>query len=147
MEYFKYFGSKITNDARCISGFKSWIAMTIWELIRRLSSPTNWALTCRKKLPYIEQSFVWCWNLDNSESRLEKSEDFKIWCRRRIEEVLLLLLSVGLPVANAPDVLQQCGLFYYTWCSNSHHQSSPQGSWQSEVELNLIIFRRSNFHH
>ena len=38
----------------------------------------------------------------------------------------LLLFSVGLPVANAPDVLQPCGLLYYPWCSNSHHQSSPQ---------------------
>ena len=27
--------------------------------------------------------------------------------------LLLLLLSVGLPVANAPDVLQLCGLLYY----------------------------------
>jgi len=26
---------------------------------------------------------------------------------------LLLLLSVGLPVVNAPDVLQPCGLLYY----------------------------------
>ena len=26
---------------------------------------------------------------------------------------LLLFLSVGLPVANAPDVLQPCGLLYY----------------------------------
>jgi len=26
---------------------------------------------------------------------------------------LLLLLSVGLPVANATDVLQPCGLLYY----------------------------------
>ena len=26
---------------------------------------------------------------------------------------VLLLLSVGLPVANAPDVLQPCGLLYY----------------------------------
>jgi hypothetical protein len=25
----------------------------------------------------------------------------------------LLLLSVGLPIANAPDVLQPCGLLYY----------------------------------
>ena len=40
--------------------------------------------------------------------------------------LLLLLLSVGLPVANAPDVLQPCGLLYYPWCSNSHSQSSPQ---------------------
>ena len=27
--------------------------------------------------------------------------------------LLLLLLSVWLPVANAPDVLQPCGLLYY----------------------------------
>ena len=38
----------------------------------------------------------------------------------------VLLLSVGLPVSNAPDVLQPCALLYYPWCSNSHHQSSPQ---------------------
>ena len=41
-------------------------------------------------------------------------------------QCLLLLLSVGLPVANAPDVLQPCGLLYYPSCSNSHHKSSPQ---------------------
>ena len=29
--------------------------------------------------------------------------------------LLLLLLSVGLPVANAPDVLQTCGLLYYPY--------------------------------
>ena len=40
--------------------------------------------------------------------------------------VTILLLSVGLPVANVPDVLQPCGLLYYPWCSNSHHQSSSQ---------------------
>ena len=28
--------------------------------------------------------------------------------------LLLLLLSAGLPVANAPDVLQPCGLLYYS---------------------------------
>ena len=39
---------------------------------------------------------------------------------------LLLLLSVGLSVANAPDVPQPCGLLYYPWCSNSHHQSSSR---------------------
>ena len=34
---------------------------------------------------------------------------------RRDEDnsLLLHLLSVGLPVANAPDVLQPCGLLYY----------------------------------
>ena len=32
---------------------------------------------------------------------------------RHLDHIKLLLLSVGLPVANAPDVLQPCGLFYY----------------------------------
>jgi hypothetical protein len=50
-------------------------------------------------------------------------------------------------IANAPDVLQPCGLLYYYWYSNSHHQSSYERSWRSEVELNIIIFRSSNFHH
>ena len=40
------------------------------------------------------------------------------------KKCFLLLLSVGLPVANAPDVLQPYGWLYYPWCSNSHHQSS-----------------------
>jgi hypothetical protein len=31
----------------------------------------------------------------------------------QLYESLLLLLSIGLPVANAPDVLQPCGLLYY----------------------------------
>ena len=31
----------------------------------------------------------------------------------RLQFLLLLLLSVGLPVANAPDVLQPCGLLYH----------------------------------
>ena len=53
--------------------------------------------------------------------------------------LLLLLLSVGLPVANALDVLQPCGLLYYPGCSNCPHQSSSKRSWQSELELNLII--------
>ena len=56
--------------------------------------------------------------------------------------LLLLLLSVGLPVANAPDVLQSCDDVQTLTTSRL-----PKRSWQSEVELNLIIFRRSNFHH
>jgi hypothetical protein len=40
--------------------------------------------------------------------------------------LLLLLLPLGLPVANALDVLQPCGLLYCLRCSNSHHQSSPK---------------------
>ena len=33
--------------------------------------------------------------------------------RTLISNAAVLLLSVGLPVANAPDVLQLCGLLYY----------------------------------
>ena len=61
----------------------------------------------------------------------------------------LLLLSVGLPVANVLDVLQPCGLLYYPSCSNSHHQSSPQeipAVRGGAMYINLY-FRRSNCHH
>ena len=33
-----------------------------------------------------------------------------VWSRLHL---VLLLLSVGLPVANVPDALQPCGLLYY----------------------------------
>ena len=59
----------------------------------------------------------------------------------RVRNCVLLLRSVGLPLANAPDVLQPCGLLYtpldvptLTTCR------FPKRSWQSELELNLIIF-------
>ena len=60
---------------------------------------------------------------------------------------ILLLLSVGFPVANALDVLQPCGLLYYLNVQTITTSRLPKRSWQSEVELNLIIFRRSNFQH
>ena len=62
-------------------------------------------------------------------------------------EGVLLLLSVGLPVANDPDVLQPCGLLTTLDVQTLTTSRFPKRSWQSEVELNLIIFRRSNFHH
>ena len=37
----------------------------------------------------------------------------KIFGNELFLTVAVLLLSVGLPVANAPDVLQPCGLLYY----------------------------------
>jgi hypothetical protein len=52
---------------------------------------------------------------------------------------LLLLLSVGLPVANDPDVLQPCTTLR---CSNSHHQSSPK-----EIPAVRGGAKRYNFHH
>ena len=59
----------------------------------------------------------------------------------------LLLLSVGLPVANAPDVLQPCGSCTTLDVQTLTTSRLTKRTWQSEVELNLIIFRRSNFHH
>ena len=47
----------------------------------------------------------------NGECYLEMQRNYFIPELKRI--TLLLLLSVGLPVANAPDVLQPCGLLYY----------------------------------
>ena len=50
------------------------------------------------------------------------TKENKIWKIKTNEEldklikhknIVLLLLSVGLPVANAPDVLQPCGLLYF----------------------------------
>ena len=54
-----------------------------------------------------------------------------------------LLLSVGIPVANAPDVAY-CTILDVPTLTTSR---LPKKSWQSEVELNLRLFRRSNFHH
>ena len=46
---------------------------------------------------------------------LKRPVVFEILCQTffHLNSNLLLLLSVGLPVANAPDVLQPCGLLYY----------------------------------
>jgi hypothetical protein len=37
--------------------------------------------------------------------------------------------SIGLPVANAPDVCSHVAYFTTLRCSNSHHRSSPKRSW------------------
>ena len=43
-----------------------------------------------------------------------KSVSFILLADSIIQNVdVVVLLSVGLPVANAPDVLQPCGLLYY----------------------------------
>jgi hypothetical protein len=44
VEYFKYFGSMMTNYARRTCGIKFRIAMTKGESTRRLSSPAKWTL-------------------------------------------------------------------------------------------------------
>jgi len=72
---------------------------------------------------------------------VENQQDCKEGTPKCITEYkILLLLSVGFPLANAPDVLQPCCLLYYPYM----FQLSPpvvKRSWQSEVELctNLIF--------
>ena len=61
--------------------------------------------------------------------------------------MLLLLLSVGLPVANAPDVLQPCGLLYYPLMFQlSPPVVSPRDPCSQRWSYKPY-FRRSNFHH
>ena len=53
-------------------------------------------------------------NLMNGALQFRRYEILKIICCLLQSRVFcILLLSVGLPVANAPDVLQLCGLLYY----------------------------------
>jgi len=94
------------------------------------SPPNIW--TFPPKQPYKRLNFVRC------HTNIRRSSAFNlIYFTLLAAKILrifwemfvplpLLLLSVGHPVDNAPDVLQPCDLLYYPWCSNSHHQSSSQ---------------------
>jgi len=36
----------------------------------------------------LEHSFVWCWNLDTSERRLEITwKNFEMWCYKRLQKI------------------------------------------------------------
>jgi hypothetical protein len=77
-EQFNYMGSMITNDARCAREIKARIAMakaafnkkTLHQQIRlSAKEETNEVL-------HLEHSFVWCGNLDSSETRSEEPGKF-----------------------------------------------------------------------
>jgi hypothetical protein len=75
VEEFNCFGSMITNDARCTRKIKARIAMAKAAFNKKTLFTSKLDLELRKKLVkcllHLEHSFVWCGNLDSSESRSE----------------------------------------------------------------------------
>jgi hypothetical protein len=75
VEYFNYLGSMVINDARCTHEIKSRIAMANAAFNKKKALfNSKLDLNLRKKLVkcyFLEHSFVWCCNLDTSESRSE----------------------------------------------------------------------------
>ena len=59
----------------------------------------------------LESNHIILSTLSSFNVRSQVSHPFKIVGKH--EGSFFLLLSVGLPVANAPDVLQPCGLLYH----------------------------------
>ncbi|RXY24644.1 hypothetical protein DD577_29355 [Klebsiella pneumoniae] len=80
VEYFNYLGSMITNDARCARKIKSRIAMAEAAFNKEKAVCTSKLdLKLREKASkvlHLEHCFVWCCNLDNSESRSETPGKF-----------------------------------------------------------------------
>ena len=68
-------------------------------------------------------------------------------CVLAVPRTVFFFFSVGLPVAKPR---MYCS--HVAYCTTLNVQTLTTSrltkrSWQSEVELNLIIFRRSNFYH
>jgi hypothetical protein len=63
VEYFKYLGSRITNDARCTRGTDSRIAMTKTAFNKKtalFTSKGNFNLQEKLLNLHFESSFLWC---------------------------------------------------------------------------------------
>ena len=76
MEYFNYFGSMITNDARCTSEIKSRTATAKGALNSNMttlftSKPDLKLKEETSNVLHLEHSFAQYWNVDTSESRSE----------------------------------------------------------------------------
>ena len=75
MEYDIYLGSMITNDVRCTREIKSRIAIAKSSTQQEENSfHQQTGLIFKEetsKVVHLEYSFVWCWNVDTSESRSE----------------------------------------------------------------------------
>jgi hypothetical protein len=67
VEDLNYLGSMITNDARCTREIKASIAMEKAEFNKKRTLVTSEA----SDVLHLEHSFVWCGNLDSSETRSE----------------------------------------------------------------------------
>jgi hypothetical protein len=83
VKYFDYFGSMITNDARCIRETKSWIAMAKTAFNRKKTLFTSrWDLNLRKKLV---KCYIWSVVLYDAEN----------WTLRKVCQKDLEVLKCG----------------------------------------------------
>jgi hypothetical protein len=74
VEELNLLGSRITNDARCTREIKARIAMPKAAFNKKNSLHQQIRLRAKEeisKMLHWEQSFVWCGNLDSSETRSE----------------------------------------------------------------------------
>jgi hypothetical protein len=91
VEYFNYFGSMITNDARCTREIKSRIAMAKAAFNKKKTLFTSKLdLNFRKKLV---KCYIWIIALYGAETwtfrKVEQKylESFEMWCWRRMEKI------------------------------------------------------------
>ena len=71
MDYLNYVRSITTNDARCTQEVKSRIAMPNAFQQEEGSFHQQFGLKFKEetiRVPHLENCFVWCWNLNTSES-------------------------------------------------------------------------------
>jgi hypothetical protein len=80
LEYFNYFDSMIANGARCTRDIKSRIVMAKVAFNKKEDSfQHNTGLTLKESTSrklYLEHNFIWCSNLDTSDSRSEITGKF-----------------------------------------------------------------------
>ena len=70
MEYLNYLGSMVTNYARCTREIKQGLPLQS-SIQQEESFHQELGLTFKEETSHVlhvEHGFVWCWNLDNSES-------------------------------------------------------------------------------
>jgi hypothetical protein len=83
----------ITNDARCVRGIMSGIAMATVALRNKGGSFHPQVGPQFKEetsiVLHLEHVSVWCCNLDISKSRSEIPGSFSMWCWRRMEMISL----------------------------------------------------------
>jgi hypothetical protein len=90
VEYFKYLGSMIANDARCIREIKSRIVMAKAAFNKKNLFTSKLDLNLRKKLV---KCYIWSVALYGAETWILQKvdqkyvESFEMWCWRRMEKI------------------------------------------------------------
>ena len=92
MEYFKYLGSKVTNDARCTWNIVYRISMANAAFSKKAHFTSKLDLSVRKKLL---KCYIWRITLCGAEPWALRNVDYKylqsfeVWCWRRMEKISL----------------------------------------------------------